>query len=372
MPKEEQKLNYGGINMALTTCPECGGKLSTTVKNCIHCGCKITFCPECGMTLIGEPISCTECGYSFGSKNASQNQSDNDTNNNCVDNQCDNTYESTEESAPIAETPKAETASPCETENVIPPQSKTKDKKANTPKIPSAKEIIDNWKKDTSMFGYNVCKVFTVISSIIGTPLLIAAFIIFFISLINDHSISSFVTALICATIGLFFVRFATFFSLCQEAIANKKLWAWSKAKNIDLYPIIEKSLFTKVESMSTSEQKKYKKNMDLLIGAHCYNTIPLSKAKEIWMQLLSIISNTIAIPLFTAFIIINDSVISTSMFDLEQYSGWILLIVAIIVEALNTLIFEKAEKIAEKPIEEWVKKNFSSEAYTRYVSHIK
>ena len=361
--------------MALTTCPECGGKLSTTVKNCIHCGCKITVCPECGMTLIGEPISCTECGYSFGSKNASQNQSDNDSNNNCVDNQCDNqcdnTYESTEESAPIAETHKAETASPCETENVIPPQSKPKEKKDNAPKIPSANEIIDNWKKDTSLFGYNVCKVFTVISFIIGTPLLIAAFIIFFISVINDH-FSFFVTALICATICLFFFGFPTFFSLCQEAIANKKLWAWSKAKNIDLYPIIEKSLFTKVESMSTSEQKKYKKNMDLLIGAHCYNTIPLSKAKEIWMQLLSIISNTISIPLFTAFIIINESVISTALFNLGQYSGWILVIVAIIIEALNTLIFEKADKKADKAVDEWIKNNFSSEAYTRYVSHIK
>lgn len=351
--------------MALTTCPECGGKISTTVKNCIHCGCKITVCPECGMTLIGEPISCTECGYSFGSKNASQNQSDNDTINNCVDNQCDNTYESTEESAPIAETPKAETASPCETENVIPPQSKPKEKKDNAPKIPSANEIIDNWKKDTSLFGYYVFKVFAIISFIAGIPLLIAAIISIFIWIINDHAVSSFVSTLTLGNFAFFFIGFALFFFLCQEAVANKKLWSWSKSNNIDLYPIIEKSLFAKVE-------KNYKKNMELLISAYCYNTIPLSKAKEIWMKLLSIISNAISISLLTTFITINSSVIYTSMFDLEQYSGWKLLIVAIILQVLNTLIFEKAEKKAEKAIEEWVKKNFSSEAYTRYVSHIK
>ncbi len=343
--------------MALTTCPECGGKISTIAESCIHCGCKITVCPECGMTFTGEQSLCSECGYSFGSNNCSQQQ--NNGNNNCNNNQSNNTYESVANPSLISEA-----VSFCDTEAIIPPKSEVKKEKADTNNIQSVKEVIDNWRKDTSLVGYYVFNVFSIISLVHGIPLLIAAVILLFTSNI--------ILAMVCWTISLFFFGFSVFFSHCQESIANKKLWDWSKEKNINLQLIIDKELFVNVESMSNSDQKKYRENMKLLINALCYNTIPLSKAKEIWMELLSIIANTISMTLFTVFLSINYSVILTSIFDFELYGGWLLLIVAIILELFNSLIFEKADKNADKAIDEWMKKNLSSKAYTRYEAHVK
>ncbi len=51
--------------MAVTKCPECGEKISTSVKQCIHCGCEIRVCPECGMMHKSAVDICEECGYSF-------------------------------------------------------------------------------------------------------------------------------------------------------------------------------------------------------------------------------------------------------------------------------------------------------------------
>lgn len=48
--------------MAITNCPECNGKISTTVDQCIHCGCKLAHCPECGITVIQGVQACPECG----------------------------------------------------------------------------------------------------------------------------------------------------------------------------------------------------------------------------------------------------------------------------------------------------------------------
>lgn len=48
--------------MALIKCPECGGDMSTTLKQCIHCGCKISVCPDCGSVVAGEISVCPKCG----------------------------------------------------------------------------------------------------------------------------------------------------------------------------------------------------------------------------------------------------------------------------------------------------------------------
>ncbi|MBE6635479.1 MAG: zinc ribbon domain-containing protein [Ruminococcaceae bacterium] len=55
--------------MAVIVCPECGEKISDTVKNCIHCGCKINLCPECGGISVGDANSCPTCGYVWKSEN---------------------------------------------------------------------------------------------------------------------------------------------------------------------------------------------------------------------------------------------------------------------------------------------------------------
>lgn len=51
--------------MAIIKCPECNESISSTVKQCIHCGAKITACPECGTVYAEEITVCRNCGYTF-------------------------------------------------------------------------------------------------------------------------------------------------------------------------------------------------------------------------------------------------------------------------------------------------------------------
>lgn len=51
--------------MALINCPECDGKISDSVKQCIHCGAKISACPECHDVFAKHLDSCPTCGYRF-------------------------------------------------------------------------------------------------------------------------------------------------------------------------------------------------------------------------------------------------------------------------------------------------------------------
>ncbi len=54
--------------MAIKICPECGGKVSTSRDECIHCGYvfpKEKRCPDCGESCPLETKECPGCGYLF-------------------------------------------------------------------------------------------------------------------------------------------------------------------------------------------------------------------------------------------------------------------------------------------------------------------
>lgn len=54
--------------MALIMCPECGGQVSSTAKQCVHCGCKYSVCPECGRIYKGDIAKCSDCGFQISEK----------------------------------------------------------------------------------------------------------------------------------------------------------------------------------------------------------------------------------------------------------------------------------------------------------------
>ncbi len=58
--------------MALINCPECGKQISSSAKQCVHCGCAFTVCPECGSVFVGSVDICPSCGYSSGKPEQSQ------------------------------------------------------------------------------------------------------------------------------------------------------------------------------------------------------------------------------------------------------------------------------------------------------------
>lgn len=51
--------------MAIISCPECQGKISDTVNQCIHCGAKIKICAECKSVYTDQVKTCSNCGYVF-------------------------------------------------------------------------------------------------------------------------------------------------------------------------------------------------------------------------------------------------------------------------------------------------------------------
>lgn len=58
--------------MALTKCPECGGKVSDKATQCPHCGCPIEkphkqskTCPECGQEVDASVMVCPNCAFPF-------------------------------------------------------------------------------------------------------------------------------------------------------------------------------------------------------------------------------------------------------------------------------------------------------------------
>lgn len=65
--------------MALIKCKECKKEISSTVKECPHCGYKndTITCPECGAVVKASDTTCSECGYPLAKKSAQNIINDN-------------------------------------------------------------------------------------------------------------------------------------------------------------------------------------------------------------------------------------------------------------------------------------------------------
>ena len=65
--------------MALIKCKECKKEISSTVKECPHCGYKndTKTCPECGAVVKASDTTCGECGYPLVKKSAQNIINDN-------------------------------------------------------------------------------------------------------------------------------------------------------------------------------------------------------------------------------------------------------------------------------------------------------
>ena len=56
--------------MGIRICPDCGGKVSTSRENCIHCGYVFptVICPDCASEVDKKLLECPICGYMFPTK----------------------------------------------------------------------------------------------------------------------------------------------------------------------------------------------------------------------------------------------------------------------------------------------------------------
>ncbi len=51
--------------MSLIQCPKCGGPVSDTAGECVHCGFAFKICPDCGAVLAKDAEKCEHCGFVF-------------------------------------------------------------------------------------------------------------------------------------------------------------------------------------------------------------------------------------------------------------------------------------------------------------------
>ena len=128
--------------MAITKCPECGEKISTTVNQCIHCGCEISICPDCNQAYIGRVPYCTECGYSFNGHTAEY------TSKNEATNDLTEAAEKNNEEVPSAT--KSSEEADHEAENTI----------DATPAVKPLNEMISQWRRKRFPFFYHVLNIF--------------------------------------------------------------------------------------------------------------------------------------------------------------------------------------------------------------------
>ena len=67
--------------MGIKICPKCGGKVSETRDNCIHCGyvfLNTKKCPDCGEDVDASVAECPECGHIFEEKAIKTNETKSD------------------------------------------------------------------------------------------------------------------------------------------------------------------------------------------------------------------------------------------------------------------------------------------------------
>lgn len=302
--------------MAIIVCPECGEKISDTVKQCVHCGAKITVCPECGKIHTGNVSVCTECGFA-------------------IEKPLNNTVE-------------------CNT----------------------SKEVMENWSKSGFINKY----VYSNYINLGLAAVTFLFFVIAVIRLIvwNDIFISAKVLSTI-NTLLVFFVIFyiirSTYSNLCEH-IKTIMVALWCRQNNINLDSIISNTLKMDFDSMTVEAAGEMLGSSEWCCRAAAYSRniwlrTNMKKYGAIKIILSSITSIFIAIFCSTnAEIYVGVKVLSAS-FKFSMIEGWWALIVAAVSFIINYFLGQYIERVQEEGTLKDIEQNLPEllHAYKSYVS---
>ncbi len=302
--------------MAIIVCPECGEKISDTVKQCVHCGVKIIVCPECGKIHTSNVSICTECGFA-------------------IEKPLHNKVE-------------------CKT----------------------SKEVMENWEKAGFVNKYVYSNYINLgLAAVTALFFIIAA-----IRLIvwNDIFISAKVLSTI-NTLLIFFVIFyiirSTYSNLCEH-IKTTMVALWCKQNNIDLDNVISNTLKIDFDAMTveaagdmlgTSQwccrAAAYSRNVWLRTSSKKYNAIKI--------VLSSITAIFFAIFCSTNVEIYMGAKVLGSGFKLSMIEGWWAFIIAAIAFIINYFVGQYIERIQEEGTLKDIEQNLPEllHAYKTYVS---
>lgn len=303
--------------MAIIQCPECSAQISSTAKNCIHCGCEFKVCEECGNIIVGNPESCPSCGLTFIKKE---------------------------------EKPKAEDLTP----------------------------IIQQWERESFFQKFLKTNALQMISFFASAALLIIGIIGIFTwensdaltALFEAEDVLSerktmFVFSGILFVISSFFLQFNAYWRA-----SNFQLWAYKKEINIISH--LKKELEFDFTTITATEISDRYDDTIVLIKAEKYTQNPKAKNYEKAIAIFAILASAVSAILMTFFLIKNtenymESVITGADFKLE---GILLLILSVIIYIGKTIISHMLDKKVEQTDDDLIKNSLPEnyETYARYV----
>ena len=311
--------------MAIIVCPECQEKISDTVRQCVHCGAKISVCPECKMVYAKEINVCTECG--------------------CLLNRIEN-------------------------------QSKNEESE-----LSSAKDVMSLWKKEKTMHQYlftNTIWLVLIVASVIFVA--IAAFQL--LSWNNDvfkaeETFSNIKTMLTFAAV--FFVLQSVYNSL-GNFYKTILLSAWCVGKKVDFKFVLSTTLKKNFDAMTLDEAGEELGGAQWCIIAATYAQNAILRYKQKKLNIIKVCFVVVSAIFLLVFALKNieiymqaeiwkSDILGTTGFEFSMIEDWILLIISAVAYIVRLFLNKLIDKNEEKACDAWVSENLSdcAKEYSKY-----
>lgn len=223
--------------MAIVKCPECGGVVTDTVNQCVHCGCKYTVCKECGAIVKEGAQSCQNCGCQF-------------------------------------------------TQTIVQPVAKTQPA-TDSSKIRTPQEVITMCKQDKyggNIIGNESLEVILVLLNFaLGLFLIIK-------SIVYGGSLSGYepymdMLKIVCIAIAVSScIKYA--WKQLQAACMPKIIWDWSKKREVDLSSVIENSLKANYDEMPAIYANHQSNSTITLAAAMAYGKKSALDSESVWKRI--------------------------------------------------------------------------------------
>ena len=333
--------------MAIINCPECNEKISDSVRQCIHCGAKISVCKECGSVFQKELDYCPNCGF------------------------------------------------------VISSEFVVNSKEKNT-KEKFSEQIVERWEKETPLsFLYTKSITIQVIFIVLALTFTVLAIQTFFswLSIFKNESSSIWgelenqANAMITAEETLSKIKgyfsFCALFCCIEAMFTLKNLISafgfanWAKNNSLNLSEILNNDFSLDFYSMSFEKAQNCARKVQLSLNAHLYNTslhIKNSSIKFLFIKSFSYIFSNAFIMYITyklaEFIMSNvlNGTMKTNFIEMigDFVTENALLILLLIVVYIGLNIYTSSQKKQIENIRKnWVEKNLT-EGQIKYEKYIK
>lgn len=321
--------------MAIINCPECNGKLSDTVQQCIHCGALIIVCQECKSAYVKGTKNCSACGFEFKTELKSS-------------------------------TTKTETEKDLQQES-----------KVDKNKTPTAGQLHYDVRKYYSKLSFS-----DFIDIVIGgIPHLIYIGAIIRLVYWTDN-LSTYESALSDIT-TLLLIAFGINVAITVFSIINKKQELqrcidYTQNRKIDLLYSAEQTLNMNLSKMNTKQLKEQSSGMTAIINADIYSKKQSAQSAFTFWSIFKISCSAIG-NLFL-FLFLRHNIIVYMQTELSNHNGnfeienWWMLAIVVATVVIKILYGVSVKKEAKNQRRNWVKEKLPNrlEIYDTYIYYRK